>query len=162
MHSVVFGIKRAFLSSTTFLRRTLRAHYGLTQARVDILYLAHIGVTRQSDVCKHLALSRATISETLQILEKLGFVWRRVDSFDRRQRIIEFTEKGLERIKDVVEDWVLHRAGLRMVRNIFEWKRDPDLAFRDIDVFEGRVLQIERWFAPTMAQNPYPDFDPDD
>jgi len=162
MHAVVFGIKRAFLSSTTFLRRTLRAHYGLTQARVDVLYVVHKGMNRQSEVRHRLAISSATLSEMLQTLEKLGFIWRQVDPDDRRRRIIHFTEKGLERIKAVVEDWILHRAGLRMVRDIFQWKRDPDEAFHEIDQFEGRVLRIERWFAPVMAKNPYPDFHPDD
>jgi DNA-binding MarR family transcriptional regulator len=162
MHSVIFRIKRAFLSSTTFLRRTLRAHYGLTQARFDILYLVRNGIIRQCDVRRHLAIASTTLSEMLQTLEKLGLIFRVRDSGDRRTRIIHFTPVGLARTDAVIEQWIGRRAGLRMVRDIFQWKKDPAEAFFQIDNLEGNLGFVEQWFTPHRGINPYPDFHPDD
>ena len=162
MHGIVFGIKRAFLTSTTFLRRSLRRHFGLTQARFDILYLVRKGHRDQLDVRRQLGITSSTISEMLRTLELLGLVWRRPNPEDRRARIIEFTPEGRKRTDAVIEQWITHRAGYRMIRNIFDWNADPDGAFRTIDMFGYYLDTTERWFAPSMAHNPYPDFHPDD
>ena len=71
MHPIVHGIKRAFLSSTTFLRRKLRRAFGLTQARFDVLYLVYKGHLDQLEIRQKLGLTSSTISEMLQTLEKL-------------------------------------------------------------------------------------------
>jgi len=162
MHNIVFGIKRAFLTSTTFLRRSLRRHFGLTQARFDILYLVRKGYEDQPQVRRELGITSSTISEMLRTLELLGLVWRSPKPGDRRARVIHFTPEGRKRTDAVIEQWINRRAGYRMIRDIFQWNRDPDKAFHVIDIFGYHLSVTERWFAPTMAHNPYPDFHPDD
>jgi DNA-binding MarR family transcriptional regulator len=120
------------------------------------------GYTRQSDVRRQLAITRATMSETLQILEKRGLVTRVRDPHDRRTRIIRFTKEGLERTDACIEQWIGRRAGLRMVRDIFQWKKDPGEAFFQMDQFIGTLGEVERWFTPHRGINPYPEFHPDD
>jgi len=162
MHRITFGIKRAFLTSTTFLRRSLRRHFGLTQARFDILYLVRKGYEDQLQVRRELGITSSTISEMLRTLELLGLVWRSPKPTDRRARVIHFTPEGRKKTDAVIEQWLKRRAGYRMIRDIFQWNRDPDEAFHVIDIFGHYLSVTERWFAPTMAHNPYPDFHPDD
>ena len=163
MHPVVFGIKRAFLTSTTFLRRKLRRAFNLTQARFDVLYLVHKGHCTQLEIRRLLGLTSSTISEMLQTLERLLLVTRTTSSTDRRANIVHLTDEGRRRTLACIELWITSRAGLRMVRAIFNYKRDPDLAFRQFDDFDSYLFMTEGWFTP-VAQNRglYPAFHPDD
>jgi len=164
MHPIVYGIKRAFLSSTTFLRRKLRRAFGLTQARFDVLYLVHKGHEDQLEIRRKLGLTSSTISEMLQTLEKLLLVTRKTKDTDRRARVVHLTAEGKRRTVACIEAWLTHRAGLRMVRNAFDWNKDPDHAFRQMDDFESRLLMLEEWFITPVASARllYPGFHPDD
>jgi DNA-binding MarR family transcriptional regulator len=161
MHPVVFGIKRAYLTSTNFLRRQLRRHFGLTQARFDILYLVHEGHEAQMEVRRLLGVTSSTISEALQTLERLGLVTRHPHHTDGRARRIALTAEGRKRTAACIEQWVTHRAGLRMVRNIFDWKSDPAEAFHRIEDCVGYLCWIQRWFSGS-ALYLYPEWHPDD
>jgi len=164
MHPIVYGIKRAFLSSTTFLRRKLRRAFGLTQARFDVLYLVHQGHRDQLEIRRMLGLTSSTISEMLQTLEKLLLVTRKVKDTDRRARVVELTTEGRRRTGACIEAWLPNRAGLRMMRNVFNWKRDRDRAFHRMDDFETQLREIEEWFIHPVASERllYPGFHPDD
>jgi DNA-binding MarR family transcriptional regulator len=161
MHPVIFGIKRVYLASTNFLRRQLRRHFGLTQARFDILYLVYQGRCAQKEVRRLLGVASATLSEALQTLERLGLITRRPHWTDGRARRIELTAEGRKRTAACVEQWITHRAGYRMVREIFGHRKDPEGAFFEIDRFEGYLSATEHWFTGSVLTL-YPDFHPDD
>jgi DNA-binding MarR family transcriptional regulator len=99
MHTIFFGLKRAH-HSTLRLTRAELARLGLTAARFDMLYAVkqkRRGVT-QSALRRSLGVCRATVSRMLASLEKLGLVRRRVWDFDRRQKLVELTNRGKWRI----------------------------------------------------------------
>jgi len=163
MHPVVFGIKRAFLTSTTFLRRKLRRAFNLTQARFDVLYLVHKGHLAQLEIRRLLGLTSSTISEMLQTLERLLLVTRTTSSTDRRANVVRLTEEGRRRTLACIELWITSRAGLRMVRAAFRYNQAPDRAFRQIDDFDGYLQMTEAWFTPVAGDRGlYPAFHPDD
>jgi DNA-binding MarR family transcriptional regulator len=163
MHPYIFGIKRAFLSSTTFLRRSLRRHYGLTQARFDILYLVKKGYFHQLAIRRALGLTSSTISEMMRTLERLGLLWRRPNPDDRRGRLVYLTLDGDRRTTACIEQWIKHKAGLRMVRRIFGWKHHPDYAFECLETTKGMLFHTEGWFTPNVANACiYPEWHPDD
>jgi DNA-binding MarR family transcriptional regulator len=162
MHPITFGLKRAFLTSTTFLRRQLRRHFKLTPARFDVLYLVYRGTTRQRDIRRLLGLTSSTISEMLQTLERLRLVWRKRSYTDGRARVVQLTAKGLTRTAACAQQWITYRAGLRMVRNMFFWKNDPDRAFTMIDDYESSLIMTQQWFTGTYCFSIYPGWHPDD
>jgi DNA-binding MarR family transcriptional regulator len=164
MHPLVFGLKRAHLSTTNFLRRKLRRAFKLTPARFDVLYLVHRAddFIRQSHIRRVLALASSTMTEMLQTLERLGLLVRSRCSIDRRQRWVQLTKLGRQRTAACVEQWITRKAGLRMMRHVFSWKNHPDRAFRAMDDFEGCLAITERWFTPFVGRNPYPGYHPDD
>jgi DNA-binding MarR family transcriptional regulator len=162
MHPITFRIKRAFLASTNFLRRSLRYHHGLTQARFEVLFYVHHGYCDQSRLRRALCLAPSTLTEALQTLERLGLVSRTPNPADRRTRIIQLTKEGLRRTKACIEQWIDSRAGIRMMRNVFRWKRDPNVAFCQMEDFESFLRVSERWFSGKVALDLYPSFHPDD
>ncbi len=80
MDPVFFTIKRAYYATLRLTRRALRA-MGLTAARLDVLdalYRLGTGCAHfQSDLRRGLGVARATISEMMRSLEKIGLVTRR-------------------------------------------------------------------------------------
>jgi DNA-binding MarR family transcriptional regulator len=160
MHPIIFGLKRAHLSATNFLRRKLRRAFGLTQARFDVLYLILRGYDRQRDVRRILALASSTISEMFETLERLGLILRSRCGRDRRARLAALTEEGKKVSIACTDAWIYRRAGVRMMRNIFNWERDSSRALRQMDDFGGHLLGVESWFAPFVSENPYPAFQP--
>jgi DNA-binding MarR family transcriptional regulator len=97
MHSIFFGVKRAFHAT---LRRTRRpfaqVQPGLTAARYDVLYAlqSHDSELRQSKLRDLLGVTGATISRMLRALERLRVVWRERDPLDRRRLIVRLTDLG--------------------------------------------------------------------
>lgn len=162
MHPITFGLKRAFLTSTTFLRRQLRRHFKLTPARFDVLYLVYKGNHSQFEIRRMLGLTSSTISEMFQTLERLGLVWRKRQDTDRRARLAYLTDEGKRRTAACTEQWITYRASLRMIRNMFGWKEDPATAFRMIDDFESYLTIAEAWFTPSFCYSIYPGWHPDD
>jgi DNA-binding MarR family transcriptional regulator len=99
MHTIFFGLKRSH-HATLRLTRAGLAHMGLTAARFDLLYAVkqwRKGVT-QSALRRLLGVCRATVSKMLSSLEKLGLVRRSIAPHDRRQKVVELTNRGKWRI----------------------------------------------------------------
>jgi DNA-binding MarR family transcriptional regulator len=100
MHAIFFGLKRAH-HGTLRITRDVVARMGLTAARFDLLYAIKArrkrGI-RQSALRRVLGVCRATVSRMLASLEELGLVRRKVDTLDRRQRLVELTTLGRWRI----------------------------------------------------------------
>jgi DNA-binding MarR family transcriptional regulator len=100
MHAIFFGLKRAH-HGTLRITRAVLARMGLTAARFDMLYAVKLRRRRgmrQSALRRALGVCRATVSRMLASLEGLGLVKRKLDSFDRRQRLVELTTLGRWRI----------------------------------------------------------------
>ena len=96
MDDLLFALKRAHLAGNRFAWRLLMK-IGLTPARFDlmrILYGYRDFSLAQSTLRKRLGVARATISRMLCALEKLGWVERRVDPFDRRTRYVTLSYKA--------------------------------------------------------------------
>lgn len=88
MDDLLFALKRAHLAGNRFAWRLLMK-IGLTPARFDLMRLLYErrGFSMaQSDLRARLGVARATISRMLCALEKLGWIERTVDPFDRRTR----------------------------------------------------------------------------
>jgi DNA-binding MarR family transcriptional regulator len=110
MDRVFFELKRAHIETVKFGRRVLAA-FGLTPARFDVLYAIAESRMTQAAVRRLLGVARATISEMLGVLEKLGFITRARAEEDRRTWVVWLTTKGravLERAADVTmhNGWV--------------------------------------------------------
>ncbi len=100
MHAIFFGLKRAH-HGTLRVTRDVLGRMGLTAARFDMLYAVKLRRRRgmrQSALQRALGVCRATISRMLASLEQLGLVTRKVDSLDRRQRLVKLTTLGRWRI----------------------------------------------------------------
>ncbi len=99
MDPVFFTIKRAYYATLRLTRRALRA-MGLTAARFDVLdalYRLGTGCAHfQSDLRRGLGVARATISEMMRSLEKIGLVTRRRDG---REVVVALTPEGRRRIR---------------------------------------------------------------
>jgi DNA-binding MarR family transcriptional regulator len=107
MHTVFFGLKRAHHSALRLTRVEL-ANRGLTAARFDLLYAlkeVRSGV-RQSALRRLLGVCRATVSKMLGSLEKLRLVTRSIDRFDRRQKLVELTNRGRWRIARAIHELI--------------------------------------------------------
>jgi DNA-binding MarR family transcriptional regulator len=126
MHSVFFGLKRAYYATLGLTRRTLRK-MGLTAARMDMLYVIHKKgrySTLQSQLWRTLGVCPSVVSRMLKRLEEMGYVKRVAVVNDTRQRAITLTTQGRARI-------------LRAVRQFIGWGY-AELALRS-------ALEPDRW-----------------
>ena len=93
MNSVFFGLKRAYYA-TVYPTRAPLAPIGMSMARYDMLTaIGRYPKILQSKLRTVLGVVAATICKMLKALEKLGYVSRSVDK-DKRQRVVEITERG--------------------------------------------------------------------
>jgi DNA-binding MarR family transcriptional regulator len=106
MHSVIFGIKKAYHGTLRLLRYRIRIfHAKLTPARFDMMY-ALFGnrevklVIRQKRMCEILGVTKPTVSRMSRSLEALGLVTRTRSLIDRRNVVIELTKAGYRLIKE--------------------------------------------------------------
>ena len=98
MNAIYFGLKRAFQSTLRITRPRLEL-FGLTAARFDLLNcLRGSGWMQQRHFRRLLGVTAQTISRMLRSLERLGLIVRQRSSGDRRQLIVELTEKGRTRL----------------------------------------------------------------
>jgi len=100
MDAAFFAVKRAHHAVLRFSRRVL-GELGLTPARFDLLFTIADGrVARtQSALRKALGVARATISEMLSTLERVGLVARGRSLVDGRTRTVKLTTKGRELVQ---------------------------------------------------------------
>jgi DNA-binding MarR family transcriptional regulator len=110
MHSLLFGMKRADQCSRALQRRLL-GPLGITPARYDMLFVIfQVRVYKrfrcifQSHLRRQLGVTAPTTSKMARALERLGFITRKRERFgDRRQILIELTEKGVSLLRRVRE-----------------------------------------------------------
>jgi DNA-binding MarR family transcriptional regulator len=166
MHAIFFGTKRAFHATLRIVRKPLKA-YGLTSARFDLLWIlegASGERALQSTLRKMLGVTAPTVSRMVKSLEALGLVRTERARIDRRQRYVELTKAGLERIRAAAECFVRGRIGKRILRRTFGtgWTggRRTDEAFRQTSELED-MLRCVRAMCGDTATLHYPGH-PDD
>ena len=96
MHSVFWSAKRAYLATTRYFGDVLR-RFELTPARYDLLLYIREKDGRlqtQSELRAAFGVSRATMSEALRGLARLGLVTRMRAGSDGRTFYIELTAAG--------------------------------------------------------------------
>jgi DNA-binding MarR family transcriptional regulator len=108
MHSVFFGLKRAYYATLGLTRRTLRK-MGLTAARMDMLYVIHKkgrSRTQQGELWRTLGVNPSVVSRMLKRLEEIGYVERDVITNDTRKRWVRLTTKGRARILRAIRQFI--------------------------------------------------------
>jgi len=79
------------------------AKAGLSESQCNVLdALYHLGLLTQKDLGKKLLKSGGNITMVIDNLEKRGYVKRKRGKNDRRFFIVHITEKGKEKVKDVL------------------------------------------------------------
>lgn len=167
MNQIFFASKRAFQGILRVTRRPLGS-LGLTAARFDMLYALlgdgkdqiHMG-RRQSELRRRLGVCASVVSRMLASLEKLGWVRRSRPGYgDRRQRWVELTDAGLQRI--VMAFKMLRRASWRLVHEAicFGKHRVASAQFEHTEKLESYLRGMRLQYGDT-AKLSYP-WHPDD
>jgi DNA-binding MarR family transcriptional regulator len=137
MHSLSFQLKRAHHRVVAFGKSILRK-FGLTPARFDLLYVVYArwefrkrayDAPAQTDLCRALGVTAATVSRMVGRLERLGIVTRFGSRIDRRTKQVALTREGLdllrEAVDEILEEGVVDRAYQRAVRGCPSPDMDP-------------------------------------
>jgi DNA-binding MarR family transcriptional regulator len=141
MNPILFGAKRAFLSSVAVTRKTLRAIApGMTAARYDMMFFIAGEPTRQSmfkafrmavtqsAVRKQLGVSAPVVSRMVRSLVARGWVRQSRGDFDKRQRTLELTDEGVGALLAAFRQ--AGRLAKRLVIRTFCGERDRHWAAR--------------------------------
>jgi len=167
MNAIFFASKRAFHGVLRVTRRPLGS-LGLTAARFDLMFAllrrdtAGVGgSTRQRDLRRTLGVTASVVSRMLRSLEALGWVQRTRPFHDRRQRQVNLTESGRERILTAYK--TLFRAAQRLVDRAicFGAHRNRNARFRHMATLEGYLDAMRRHYGD-VASLYYPWGHPDD
>ena len=107
MHHLFFSLKRVHHRALAYSRKFSVPH-GLTPARFDMLYAIDQNGDSlwQSHLRRLLGVTAATISRMIRSLEKLGYVSRKKNDYDRRQIDIRMTDLGTSVFR-FVEDFAM-------------------------------------------------------
>jgi len=103
---------------TFFILHNFSRYYGLkrtssklnlssSDGRICVFVLFHPGVL-QSDISATLMIDPSTVGKALVRLERAGFIKRSVYPQNRRERVVELTEKGKRQyaeLLDVQKEW---------------------------------------------------------
>lgn len=112
MHPIAFGLKRAFQATLNLTRHAFRA-LGVTAARFDMMQAIHesgsLGLP-QRQLGASLGVTGATVSRMVRSLEKLGYVTRTRNPYDRRALMVCLTDLGLR---------ILRRAFARLAAHLW-------------------------------------------
>jgi MarR family transcriptional regulator, organic hydroperoxide resistance regulator len=104
----IFSLARAHRALAADLLRPLGLHPG---QELLLMFLWEHGPQRQTDLAEHVATDSASMTRTVQRLERAGFVRRRPSPDDRRVTLVEPTPASLALRPRVGEVWAqLERA----------------------------------------------------
>ena len=88
-------------------QRRMMSKSGLHKGHGKIVVLLYgLGPQSQASIARHLQISPATVTLTIQRLEKGGYVRRKMDEVTKRAQITELTEKGEEFARQAVDAWI--------------------------------------------------------
>src|SRR5258706_5204243 len=116
MDDVLFGVKRGHLAGNRWALLKLR-EFGVTPARFDLMRMIYERNYRwvQSELRSELGVARATISRMLISLEKLGWITREPNPFDRRTRDCLLTYEGRRIVAAVMSALIWPRVIAKIV-----------------------------------------------
>jgi len=136
MDDVLFGVKRSHLALNRWALLKLK-EFGVTPARFDLMRLIYVRNFRWSQKALRwrLGVARATISRMMKALEKLGWITREVDPFDRRTRDCTLTYEG--------------RRIVAAVMSALIW---PKVIAKIVDAALGGDVEQERTAAEWLAR----------
>lgn len=86
-------------------REELFAHFGITPGRFHLLMILknEAGfILSPSELAKRTNVTRATMTQFVDALEKEDFVKRTDDPKDRRGMLVQLTDKGLSKLKEIL------------------------------------------------------------
>lgn len=98
----IFSLARAHRALAADLLRPLGLHPG---QELLLMFLWEHGPQRQTDLAEHVATDSASMTRTVQRLERAGFVRRRPSPDDRRVTLVEPTPASLALRPRVAEIW---------------------------------------------------------
>jgi DNA-binding MarR family transcriptional regulator len=150
VHTTFFSVKRAFHGVLRIARRPL-AHFGLTPARFDMLYVLYRDSLHrcwQSTLRDALGVTAPTACRMLASLQKLGLVTRERDRADRRQRVVRLTDSGLRRMQKVHDELVASGAAQLAVdcALAFPKQHDRRAANTAMRIFERFLVRMRFQF----------------
>jgi DNA-binding MarR family transcriptional regulator len=171
MHSLSFQLKRAHHRVVAFGKSVLR-RFGLTPARFDLLFVVYArwefrkriyDAPAQTDLCRVLGVTAATVSRMVGRLEELGIVTRFGSRIDRRTKQVALTQEGLDLVREaldeIVEREVVELAFQRALRvqrsaddaGIFaDWKPCAKLE-RAVAKLKGCIEKVAKAFGDTST-----------
>lgn len=98
--------------------------HGLTHGRFHLLMLLKRQEPKHclspSELAKRTGVTRGTMTQFIDAIEKDGFVKRVEDPKDRRGMLVELTEKGEEKLKNLLPVHIQHLASYAQVLNAEE------------------------------------------
>ena len=111
MDDIFFQAKRSHLAVNRWALFKLR-EFGVTPARFDLMRLIYDRNFRwvQSQLRARLGVARATISRMLRSLERLGWIERKPNPFDRRTRDCVLTYEGRRIVASVMSALIWPRV----------------------------------------------------
>jgi len=141
MDDVFFGVKRAHLAVNAWALARLKKQFGVTPARFDLMRLIYERNFQwiQSELRMRLGVARATISRMLRSLEKLGWIERKPNPWDRRTRDCLLTYEGRRVVASVMSALIWPKVIAKIV----------DASFRTTDV-DGERKAAE-WLARRLV-----------
>lgn len=74
----------------------------LHPAQMQVLMMMHAGELSPSQLAERLEVSLPTISKTVSVLERRGWIERSADEHDRRRVALRLTSEGRETVKSVL------------------------------------------------------------
>lgn len=155
MDRIFFVVKRAHHATLKFARPIL-AEFGLTPARFDLLYaLTEDGIGRTQMALRHaLGVARATISEMLSALERIGLVARTRDR-DRRTWRVMLTDAGRAALDAAVEA-TMHSGFVPVAVDGILTERDCDVSeLERRESLEYALNHLRRAFGESASRRMY-------
>lgn len=162
MDEVFFAAKRVHWTGVRFWRPVLE-RFGLTPARFDLLHALTDSRVDKTQRALRVALgvARATISEMLGALEKLGLIRRARDTNDGRTRRVTLTVAGRAALERAYEACVGSGVAALAVDACFaRWRSDGDPGNARFD-FDFVSRAVRTGFGDSALVNFY-QWDPDD
>ncbi|OAA85239.1 MarR family winged helix-turn-helix transcriptional regulator [Clostridium coskatii] len=78
--------------------------HGIQDTVLFILYVIEVSpCCSQNEICDKLCLPKQTVSLILSHLEKKGYISRKLDPEDRRNKVVSFTEEGDKYARGILE-----------------------------------------------------------
>lgn len=145
MDDLLFAYKRVHLAGNRNALKLLVA-FNVTPARFDLMRLlygnANTFSMQQSWLRAQLGVARATVSKMLKSLEKLGWVERKTDEYDRRTKRVTLTPAARSLVWNVLVALVRPRVLASVIDTGLEMVRPPVSAEQERRVAESLSLRV--------------------